>query len=182
MLPRSKMDACQRILVAKPIANTIACFRQFIYPIGQDLGYVNSVNFSLYYYRKSLLRLSKSVNDVKVFSRKRRRKLQKCRHFHFLLEMCPVPPRYDLNELRHHQRRCAALLFGTRKRGPPWTANVGEWYFVCVEFLCTLSTRGYFSSLCLDLAEAAKERELEWVDTYCTVTSHIYKPTENFER
>lgn len=26
-------------------------------------------------------------------------------------------PRYDLNELRHHQRRCAALLFGARERG-----------------------------------------------------------------
>ncbi|XP_078355291.1 uncharacterized protein LOC144639894, partial [Oculina patagonica] len=26
-------------------------------------------------------------------------------------------PRYDLNELRHHQRRCAALLFGARDRG-----------------------------------------------------------------
>lgn len=25
--------------------------------------------------------------------------------------------RYDLNELRHHQRRCAALLFGARQQG-----------------------------------------------------------------
>mgnify|MGYP001793529787 CR=1 FL=1 len=32
-------------------------------------------------------------------------------------ESVPSPPRYDLSELRHNQRRCAALLFGARKRG-----------------------------------------------------------------
>lgn len=25
--------------------------------------------------------------------------------------------RYNLNEMRHHQRRCAALLFGARQQG-----------------------------------------------------------------
>lgn len=28
-----------------------------------------------------------------------------------------LTPRYDLNELRHHQRRCAALLFCAREKG-----------------------------------------------------------------
>lgn len=28
-----------------------------------------------------------------------------------------LQPRYDFGELRHHQRRCAAMLFGARKRG-----------------------------------------------------------------
>ena len=33
------------------------------------------------------------------------------------IPMTGTQPRFDLNELRHNQRRCAALLFGARERG-----------------------------------------------------------------
>lgn len=38
-----------------------------------------------------------------------------------------LQPRYDFKELRHHQRRCAAMLFGARKRGAHKLPILVQW-------------------------------------------------------
>lgn len=38
-----------------------------------------------------------------------------------------LQPRYDFGELRHHQRRCAAMLFGARKRGAHKLPILVQW-------------------------------------------------------
>ncbi|XP_001640919.2 uncharacterized protein LOC5521116 [Nematostella vectensis] len=98
------------------------------------------------------------------------------------LKAAKTSPRYDLNELRHHQRRCAALLFGARKEGAHQVPLLVRWAPRRRESYYLMSERLYNDRLLMKLREQEEEEKrgmlasplnFDFVDKLVD-TSHLY--------
>lgn len=74
-------------------------------------------------------------------------------------------PRYDLNELRHHQRRCAALLFGARERGAHKLPVLVQWAPKRRESYYLMSERVFNDRVLMKMRADAGDSPLDFANT-----------------
>lgn len=78
------------------------------------------------------------------------------------IPMTGTQPRFDLNELRHNQRRCAALLFGARERGAHKLPILVRWAPKRRESYYLMSERVYNDRLLMKMRAEAGDSPLNF--------------------